>query len=159
MRSSYPAFETPFDCLFQVEGIVPDDEFDHPQMFDLDNKPCVLLIKNGHATDTTIGRCNGIKSFVRRRFPDGTVGTSMELAIMGHSKFTRSFKQEFSNCGDSGAIIVDGRGRAAALLTGVCGNDDYTDITYGTPFEWLWDRIKAKFPNAYFYPPIPTPLY
>ena len=77
----------------------------------------------------------------------------MELAIMGHSKFARNFKHEFSNYGDSGAIVVDGQGRAAALLTGGCGkSDDYMDITYGTPFEWLWDRIKAKFPSAHFCP-------
>ena len=160
MHSSCLSFEIPLDRLFQVQGIVPDDEFGHPQMFDLDNKSCVLLIKNGNATDTTIGRCNGIKSFVRRRFLDGTMQTLMELAILGHSQLTKALyadsKHEFSNRGDSGAIIVDGQGRAAALLTGGCGkSDDYADITYGTPFEWLWDRIKAKFPNARFYPPTP----
>ena len=124
-------------------------------MLDLDGKPCVLLIKNGYGTDTTIGRCNSIKSFVRRRFPDGNAQTSMELAILGHSKLKWQAKsgREFSNSGDSGAIIVDGEGRVAALLTGGCGkDDDSTDITYGTPFEWLWDRIKAKFPSAHFYP-------
>jgi hypothetical protein len=27
----------------------------------------------------------------------------------------------------------------------------YPDVTYGTPFYWLMQRIKERFPHAYLY--------
>ncbi|KIY50257.1 hypothetical protein FISHEDRAFT_64903 [Fistulina hepatica ATCC 64428] len=142
------SFKYPDDRLFPVQGVVPEDELVHPQMRDADGEPCILLIKNGCTTKTTIGRGTGIKSFVRDYFSDGTEATSMELAIVGYDNRSGAF----SDRGDSGAIIVDGQGRVAALLTGRSGQTDSADITYGTPFEWLLERIKAKFPNAHLYP-------
>lgn len=50
-----------------------------------------------------------------------------------------------------GAVIVDGLGRVAALLTGGTGLLKSTDITYGTPFGWLLERIQAKFPGLDIY--------
>lgn len=140
------SFKYPDDRLFPVRGVVPEHELTHPQVRDADGEPCILLIKNGCKTNTTIGRGTGIKSFVRRYFPDSTEETSMELAIVGYGG-----PGAFSDRGDSGAIIVDSQGRVAALLTGGSGQTNSTDITYGTPFEWLLTRIKAKFPNAHLY--------
>lgn len=134
--------------LFPVQGIVPEHELTHPHMRDADGEPCVPLIKNGGATNTTIGRGTGMKSFVRDCLRDGTEQTSLELAVLGCDE-----SAAFSDRGDSGACIVDGKGRVAALLTGGYGQADAaTDITYGTPFENLWERILAKFPDAHFYP-------
>ena len=90
---------------------------------------------------------NGIQSFVRDHLQDDTEQTSMEFAILGYNKFAA-----FSEDGDSGTIIDDDEGRVAALLTGGSGQMGPTDVTYGTPFEWLLERIKAKFPDAYVYP-------
>ncbi|KAI5992374.1 hypothetical protein F5J12DRAFT_860015, partial [Pisolithus orientalis] len=140
-------FEYPYDRLFPIQGIVPEDELASPKMCEADGEPCILLIKNGGKTNTTIGRGTGIKSFVRDYSSDGTAQTSMEFAILAYDK-----SAAFSDRGDSGTIIVDGQGRVAALLIGGSGQAEYTDITYGTPFEWLLERIKAKFPNIHLYP-------
>lgn len=140
-------FKYPLHRLLPIQGVIPEDELAHPRMRDKDGEPCILLIKNGCATNTTIGRGTGIRSFVRNYFPDGTPQTSKELAILGYDKF-----QVFSDRGDSGSVIVDGQGRVAALLTGGAGQTKSTDITYAAPFEWLWERIKAKFPDVHFHP-------
>jgi hypothetical protein len=149
----YP-FKYPDDRLFPIDDIVPEHELTCPQMRNTDGEPYILLIKNGRTTNTTIGRGTGIKSFVRANLPDGTEQTSMDFAVLGYDK-----SAAFSEIGDSGAIIVDGQGRVAALLTGGSGQTLSTDITYGTPFEFIWERIKAKFPNADLYPTSKADLY
>jgi len=37
------------------------------------------------------------------------------------------------------------------LLTGGCGSTDKTDITYGTPYWWLEERVKKAFPGCFLY--------
>ncbi|KAG6843682.1 hypothetical protein H0H93_000351, partial [Arthromyces matolae] len=56
----------------------------------------------------------------------------------------------FAKQGDSGAIIVDGLGRFGGLLTGASGpaESPLPNITYATPFWWLWPLIKERFPGA-----------
>ncbi|KAH9178534.1 hypothetical protein EDB89DRAFT_1842986 [Lactarius sanguifluus] len=145
-----PTFEYPLDGLLPVQGVIAEDELRCPQVHDADGEPCFMVIKNGSATGTTIGRANGIKSFVRQHFPDGNHETSMEWAILGHGLWSSGF----SAPGDSGAIIVDGKGRIGGLLTGGSGLMDSIDVTYATPFHWLLEeRIKTRFPNAHLYQP------
>ncbi|KAH9044292.1 hypothetical protein EDB85DRAFT_2284617 [Lactarius pseudohatsudake] len=144
------SFKYPLGGLLPVQGVIAEDELRRPQMHDVDGEPCSMVIKNGSATGTTIGRANGIKSFVRQHFPDGNHETSMEWAILGHGLWSRGF----SAPGDSGAIIVDGKGRIGGLLTGGSGRTDSTDVTYATPFYWLLEkRIKTRFPDAHLYQP------
>jgi hypothetical protein len=57
----------------------------------------------------------------------------------------------FSAPGDSGAVIVDDKGRIGGLLTGGAGQRESTDVTYASPFYWLLQRIKSHFPNAHPY--------
>ncbi|KAF8988531.1 hypothetical protein BDQ17DRAFT_1334507 [Cyathus striatus] len=132
--------------LFQIQGVVPEDELTRPKNKDKNGQPYIKLIKNGSRTKTTAGFGNGIKSFVREYLSGGTEQTSMEYAILVQENHS-----EFSDRGDSGSIIVDSEGRAAALLIGGCGYNQSTDITYATPFEWLLERIRTKFPNIHLY--------
>ncbi|KAH9033043.1 hypothetical protein EDB84DRAFT_1270390 [Lactarius hengduanensis] len=144
------SFQYPLGGLLPVQGVIAEDELRRPQTHDADGEPCSMVIKNGSATGTTIGRANGIKSFVRQHFPDGNHETSMEWAILGHGLSSRGF----SAPGDSGAIIVDGKGRIGGLLTGGSGRTDSTDVTYATPFYWLLEEcIKTRFPNVHLYHP------
>jgi hypothetical protein len=131
-QESRASFECPFDEFLPVQGVITEDELRRPQMYDVDGKPCLTVIKNGCTTGTTIGRATGIKSFVREYFPDGTRRTSMEWAILGYDLKSGAF----SAPGDSGAIIVDRKGRIGGLLMGGSGkaDSDLTDITYATPF-------------------------
>ena len=58
-----------------------------PDMWNKDGEPCLLVVKNGSATDTTLGRANGALSIVRNYFTDMSVHqTSMEWAIMNYDK-------------------------------------------------------------------------
>ena len=88
---------------------------------------------------------------MREYFPDGTHQTSMEWAILPYDQKSRAF----SAPGDSGATIVDSKGRIGGLLTGGAGkteeDPDSTDITYATPFYWLLQRIQTHLPNAHLY--------
>ncbi|KAF8994472.1 hypothetical protein BDQ17DRAFT_1366847 [Cyathus striatus] len=144
----YPESRLPYERFFPIKGVVPEHELTHPKKpYTKNGKLCNTLFKNGARTKTTVGYDNGIKSFVREYLPDGTELTSMEFAIL-----SAHHRKEFSNRGDSGAIIVDGEGRAAALLIGGAGKLTSADVTYGTPFEWLMERIKAKLPNVHLYP-------
>jgi hypothetical protein len=134
--------------LLQPQGVFEENELRHPTMLDANGEKCLIVVKNGNGTGVTIGRATGLMSFVREYFEDGTHETSMELAIYpyGHKDGA------FSAPGDSGSIIADGKGRIVGLLTGGAGQKDYTDVTYASPFFWVFDeRIKASFPNAYLY--------
>jgi hypothetical protein len=114
------SFKYPSNRLLPLQGIIEEDELYHPQTLDADGERCLIVIKNGCTTGVTIGRATGVKSFVREYFPDGTRKTSMEWAILPYDhKFGG-----FSAAGDSGAIIVDGKGRIGGLLTGGAGQTE-----------------------------------
>ncbi|KAL5531494.1 hypothetical protein ACEPAG_4371 [Sanghuangporus baumii] len=138
-------FKYPDDRLLPLRDLITEERMREPDMLDHDNEACLLVIKNGNATDVTIGRATGIFSFVR---DDETGQESMEWAIYNYDNKSGVF----SAPGDSGSIIVDGLGRIGGLLTGGTGKTETSDVTYATPMWWLWPRIKQHFPNAHLYP-------
>lgn len=142
---SKATFKYPHDRLLPLGGMITEELMREPDMLDHDNEACLLVIKNGNATDVTIGRATGIFSFVR---DDETGQESMEWAIYNYNNKSGVF----SAPGDSGSIIVDGLGRIGGLLTGGTGKTETSDVTYATPMWWLWPRIKQHFPNAHLYP-------
>ncbi|KAG8893234.1 hypothetical protein FRB99_002117, partial [Tulasnella sp. 403] len=140
-------YEYPDDGLLQVFGVVKDNEIRQPQHLDANGEKVILVVKNGLATGTTIGRVNGLESYTRV-YPDyGIEKTSIETAILPYDRQ----RGAFSAPGDSGAIILDRAGRIVALLTGGGGTTDETDVTYGTPYWWLEEQIKKTFPGCYLY--------
>ena len=140
----YPLFR-----LLQLQDIIKENELRHPTMLDINGEECLLVVKSGKSTGVIIGRATGIMSFVREYFEDGTHETSMELAIYPYG----SKEGAFSAPGDSGSIVADSNGRIVGLLTGGTGEGNSVDVTYATPFYWLFnERIKAAFPNAHLYP-------
>src|SRR6266478_3813264 len=140
-------FEYLGDRRLPLVGIITDDLMRNPDMWDSDGEPCLLVVKSGNATDTTIGRANGVFSIVRDYFNDMSVNqTSMEWGIMNYD----SKSEVFSEPSDSGSAIADIRGRIGGMLTGGSGKTKSTDITYATPFWWLLERVRANgFPNAH----------
>ncbi len=140
-------FENSLYRMLPLTGTITDDLMHIPDMWDSEGEPCLLVIKTGSATGTTIGRANGVFSIVRDYyFNDMSVNqTSMEWAILNYG-----IKEVFSEPGDSGSIIADIHGRIGGMLTGSSGDGEYSDITYATPFWWLLERIRANgFPNAH----------
>lgn len=116
-------------------------------MWDSEGELCSLVVKNGNATGTTIGRANGIFSIVREYSNDPSIHqTAMEWGIINYD----SKSGAFSKPGDSGSIIADIRGRIGGMLTGGSGKTESSDITYATPCWWLLERIRANgFPDAH----------
>ena len=143
-------FEYPWDRLLPLQDLLSEDFMHNPDTVDRDGETSLMVIKSGHATGVTIGRATGVFSYVREYFSDDSHKTSREWAIL---PYDHTYKGRFSAPGDSGAVIVDGRGRIGGLLTGAAGNAEDLDITYATPFFWLLPRIKANgFPDAHLDP-------
>jgi hypothetical protein len=126
---------------------------DVPSEFDyLKGDPTRFVFKRGHTTFTTIGRLNG---FASRERCYGLLGNfdSVGAAVYPYDNDSGPF----SRGGDSGAAIVGAKNDFVALLTGGTGVTDYSDITYGTPMEWLWnDVIKVQFPDAILFFDVPA---
>ncbi|KAJ7602542.1 hypothetical protein B0H17DRAFT_1222761 [Mycena rosella] len=101
----------------------------------------------GNATNTTIGRANGVFSIVRDYFQDMSINqTSMEWGIINYD----SKSEVFSNQAIRAPVTADIRGRIGGCLPAVSGKTKSSDITYATPFWWLLERIKANgFPDAH----------
>ena len=110
------SFKYPPSRLLKFSGIIPDVEMWKPSSRTLDhyNDPCIMVIciKRGNASDLTVGRLNGIRSFTRVYFKNQPGQVSKEVAIL-----PRNFKSgAFSQPGDSGSAVVDGKWRLAGLL-------------------------------------------
>ncbi|KAI0360066.1 hypothetical protein OH77DRAFT_1501754 [Trametes cingulata] len=142
-----PEFKYPENGLLTLGGILNADQINHPTNMSLEGEHVRRVLKRGFTTNTTVGTLTKFSSFVRQYFPTGNM-ESLEIAILPHEQDLGTFSKR----GDSGSLIVSTLGEFVALLTG--GSNTGTDashITYGTPFEWVWDLVKAEFPGAELY--------
>ncbi|TDL16721.1 hypothetical protein BD410DRAFT_816673 [Rickenella mellea] len=145
-------FDYPEDRLYIPKVILAAAQIMEHNSQDLKGDPTRFVIKHGHTTLTTVGRLNGFESRERRY---GCLGNfdSVEAAVFPYNNDSGPF----SHGGDSGAAIVGGNKDFVAQLTGGAGPSDSSDITYGTPMQWLWnDVIKGKFPNAILFFDLPA---
>jgi hypothetical protein len=140
-------FKYPYNRLLQIRDMIPHENMINPNMFDAAKEPCLYVIKSGSATGVTIGRASGIFSFTRS-LGSGTRVETRQWAIYNYDKESGVFSAR----GDSGSIIVDGRGRIGGLITGGGGHTESSDVTYATPMWWLWPIIQKHFPNAHLNP-------
>ncbi|KAF4573394.1 hypothetical protein EYR36_007908 [Pleurotus pulmonarius] len=148
-------FQYPVDHHLPLRGIIGDEDMRIPGMKDRNGDPCLLVVKTGAGTGTSIGKANGVRSVVRTYNPEGERAEEasvawcvLPLAYDG----TRSV-EPFAGDGDSGSVVVDIRGRLGGMLTGGGGWGSSLvgfDTTYVTPFWWLLERIRANgFPDAH----------
>ncbi|KAJ3715490.1 hypothetical protein C8R42DRAFT_698343 [Lentinula raphanica] len=151
--AEYAEFRYPIDDLLQAHGVVQEDEIRNPRHLDIHNKKCLLVVKNGMKTGTTVGRVNGLYSFTRFYTDHDIQHTSIEVSVLRYSdKYPR-----FSDKGDSGSIVLTRDGRIVGLLTGGAGPSDSIDITYLTPYWWLEQQIKFKYPSCSLYDEVVQP--
>jgi hypothetical protein len=140
-------YEYPRHGLLQARGIIQANEIHNPTQLDANREQCLLVVKHGPATGTTIGRVSGMVSFVRKYNEYGIKGRSTEIAVLPYG----NAGGPFSALGDSGSIVLDRTGRILGMLTGGAGATDSTDVTYVTPYSFIDQDIKRSFPNSFLY--------
>jgi hypothetical protein len=137
----------PKDGLLQARGILQLDDIRDPKHLDANREQCLLVVKNGLATGTTIGRVSGMESFTRVYKENKIDKTSVEIGVLPYG----NTKGPFSAPGDSGSIVLDRSGRILGMITGGAGTTDRTDVTYVTPYSFLDKAIKKYFPDSFLY--------
>ncbi|EIW51600.1 uncharacterized protein TRAVEDRAFT_54355 [Trametes versicolor FP-101664 SS1] len=137
----------PEDGLLRAFGVVQPDEIHNPQHLDSNGEPCLLVVKNGLTTGTTIGRVTGMDSFTRVYKENDIDQTSREIAVLPYG----NTNGPFSAPGDSGSIVLDRNGRILGMLTGGAGTTNRTDVTYLTPYWFIEKEIKKHFPKSFLY--------
>lgn len=140
-------FVYPAKRLLKVSGVIPVEELRHPGQLDKENNKCIIVLKNGVASGTTIGFADGLFSYTRHSYFGDIHIISKEWAIVGRDG-------PFSIPGDSGSVIVDGSGRFGGLLTGGCRGSRYhpnaLDITYATPICFVLACLQEYGFDAHF---------
>jgi hypothetical protein len=140
-------YEYPEDGLPQAFGVVQADEIHNLQHLDANGEPCLLVVKNGLTTGTTIGHVTGMESFTRIYNEYDIKETSMEIAVLPYG----NMNGPFSAPGDSGSIVLDRNGRILGMLTGGAGTTHRTDVTYLTPYWYIEQEIRKSFPKSFLY--------
>ncbi|CAE6482981.1 unnamed protein product [Rhizoctonia solani] len=146
------AFDYPEDRIYLLKVILAAAKIKEPNSQDIKGDPTRFVFKRGLTTRTTVGRLNGFESRTRRY---GLFGhfDSVEAAVYPYDNDSGPSARG----GDSGAAIVGANNDFVAQLTSGTGSIGSSDITYGTPMEWLWyDVIKAEFPNAALFFDVPA---
>ena len=119
-------FQYPPDRLLPLYGTVPVKEMCKPTILDQNGDKCIVVLKRGR----TFGRASGIDSYIRTyRHKNAAPETPREWTIISYDNKSGAFSAR----GDSGSVVVDGRGRIGGLLTGGDGITQNLDLTYATP--------------------------
>ena len=142
-------FKFPEERKLRIDGCATKEDLANPAEFDSEGQRCLIVGKDGNATDLTIGRYAGLVSFTLN-----DVGIeSVELGI--YNSGVKSAKA-FSAKGDSGALVwhtTNGKARIVGQLH--CGmnkgGSTSNHVTYCTPGWYLLDQIRKKFKHADFY--------
>ena len=142
------SYKTLDDSLLQAFGVVSAAEISNPKHLNTNGQSCLFVVKNGGTTNTTVGLANGLES-VKRTYQEYNIikQDSLEIAVVSYGKG----HGRFSECGDSGSIVLTREGKILGMVTGGAGPADETDVTWFTPFWWLLEQIKKQYPDAYLY--------
>ncbi len=138
-----PLFEYPICRLLKLHGIIPDAELRDPQQRDSNGDRCIMVLKRGRTTGLTVGRLNNVASYTRTYWKDGTSDISTEWPIFNYG-YEMKGTRVFSEPGDSGSVVVDGKGRIAGIITGGSGFRPTSDITYMMPAEFIHKQMLTR---------------
>ncbi|KAI0317534.1 hypothetical protein OF83DRAFT_1171921 [Amylostereum chailletii] len=143
-------FNYPGDRLLRFSGTVSDEEMRSPPpgTKDQDNDPVIMVLKNGNTSGLTVGCLNDIRSFVRQYFKGQPGVMSKEVAVLPRT----SKSGAFSAPGDSGSVVIDGKGRVCGILTGGDGATDVSDVTFVTSINFLLTRLGERGFKANLFP-------
>ncbi|KAM5543702.1 hypothetical protein V8D89_002319, partial [Ganoderma adspersum] len=136
--TSPTTFKYPDDRLLPLRGTIPAEEMRRPTMLDHNGDHCIVVLKRGRTSGLTVGRANGIDSYIRH-YDNVVPKTSREWTIIPYNNKSGAFSEK----GDSGSVVVDGCGRIGGLLTGGDGITKSLDLTYATPIDFLLTHIRS----------------
>ena len=80
--SGRTTFKWPADRQLRIKGCVSRELLAVPDCFDSNGEPCLIVMKNGNATDLTVGRYAGLEAYLC----DNSGVESIELAIYNYNK-------------------------------------------------------------------------
>ncbi|QRV99785.1 hypothetical protein RhiJN_27804 [Ceratobasidium sp. AG-Ba] len=145
-----PSFKYPGDRLLRFSGTPPDVEMYNstPKTQDQNNNSVIMVLKNGNTTNLTVGRLNTIRAFTCTYFKGEPGKMSKEIAVLPRT----SKSGPFSGKGDSGSMVVDGKGRVCGILTGGDGTTDVSDCTFVTSINFLIKRLEFHGIRANIFP-------
>ncbi|EDR10432.1 uncharacterized protein LACBIDRAFT_317358 [Laccaria bicolor S238N-H82] len=153
-RMFYPqsptTFKYPDARMLRIFGCATREELSVPAEFDNEGERCLMVGKDGNATDLTVGRCSGLESFTLNE-----VGVeSRELAIYnaGNERSVEAFAAK----GDSGSLVWHMKEGKAYIVGQLHSGDNRggstrNHVTYCTPGWYLLAEIKKKYKYADFY--------
>ena len=144
------SFKYPANRLLRFLGVVSDEEMfkPNPRTQDHDHDPVIMVMKNGNTSNVTVGRLNSIRAFVRVYIKGQLGKMSKEVCILPRN----SKSGRFSECGDSGSVVIDGIGRVCGILTGGDGATDISDCTFVSSINFLLKRLKSFGIEANIFP-------
>jgi Equine arteritis virus serine endopeptidase S32 len=135
-------FKFPTNRQLRINGCVTRELLAVPDCFNSKGEPCLIVMKDGNATDLTVGRYAGLEAYLC----DDLGVESTELAIYNYDKQSGSFSAK----GDSGSLIFDGEGHMVGILHSGIPKGGSNHITYATPAWWAIQQLKLKYPHADF---------
>lgn len=144
LNNSRTVFKFPLNCQLKITGIVTREHLANPDYFDSNNEPCLIVLKDGGASDLTVGRYAGLEAYLC----DDLGQDSIELAIYNYGGWRSG---DFSAKGDSGSLIVDGMGNMVGILHSGMLKGVSSHVTYATPAWWIVKQIRVKYPYADFF--------
>ncbi|TFK52959.1 hypothetical protein OE88DRAFT_1320541 [Heliocybe sulcata] len=149
-HTNQPSFKYPSNRLLHFRGTLSTDEMHSPNAKNVDDRgdPTIMVLKHGSSSGLTIGCLNSIRAVVRRPFTDGPTGFSREVIVLPRS----SKSGAFSECGDSGAVMINGLGAVAGMLTAGNGATKVSDCSYVTPITCLLECLKECDFSANIFP-------
>jgi hypothetical protein len=144
------AFKYPSGRKLKISGCASKEDLAVPAEFDIQGERCLMVGKDGNATDLTVGRYAGLESFTF----NATGVVSRELAIYNSGN---KAIEVFSAKGDSGSLVWHMRDGEAYIVGQLHsghnkGGSTSNHVTYCTPGWWPLAEIKKKYKNAVFYP-------
>ncbi|KAH8992998.1 hypothetical protein EDB92DRAFT_1934676 [Lactarius akahatsu] len=132
-------FKFPTNRQLRINGWVMRELLADPDCFDMNGKPCPVVMKDDNTTGLTVGRYSGLEAY--------ELGTeSVELIIYNCDKSSGPFSAK----GDSGSLIFDGTGKMVGILRSVMEKGGSSHVTYATPTWWAIDQLKLRYPYADF---------
>lgn len=139
-------FNYPKNGLLPLQSILTAKQIKTPDSLKLDGDPVRRVLMRGSASKTTVGTVSCFRAFARQYYLNETkTKDSLEIPIFSHEDSV----EPFSKGGDSGAIIISPTGQFVGLLTGGANSGTKgSDITFATPFEWVWKLVKQEFPEG-----------